>query len=252
MELDEKIKYIREQEELSQERFSNRLGVSRQTVINWEKGKSTPTFELLMLIANEFHIDINSLVQKNMEPCYLPATNKQETETSPVFDPLEKPLYFCKKSFFVYSIQAYIIVSIICLALFGFIIFGVLSLRGDKYLWTRIFLYIPLIGSLFAFLNNFFKAIQSIIENKTKKIYFYKNHYLIQKGLKEKEYFTSVIQYYSSIKIKQSLLGRLLNYGDIIIYFEPNYLRIGACKKPRALKKFIQKTYLSKEDFTIR
>lgn len=56
MNLDEKIKWIREQEGLSQENFACSLSVSRQSVINWEEGKRTPSSKILMIIANEFHI----------------------------------------------------------------------------------------------------------------------------------------------------------------------------------------------------
>lgn len=104
MNLDEKIKFIREQEKLSQDEFAKRLEVSRQTIINWEKGKSNPSFELLMVIANVFQFDINSLVQNEMEPVKL--ENKpgyiEESQNPPSFDlSLPPPYIFVKNRILV-------------------------------------------------------------------------------------------------------------------------------------------------------
>lgn len=252
--LEEKIKKIREKEDLSQEAFAERLGVSRQTVINWEKGKSTPTFELLMLIANEFHIEINSLVQTDMEPQYLTLeeqVNKQESilnkEIKPSFDSKEKPLYIPKKAFFTGDVKYNFLMMLVFIFTDGMEIWIFSDM--DDWHWKWLIL-IFIIGFSIASLYNFINFIIAVITRKKAKCYLYQDHYYLEKGLKEKESKTSAIYYYNNMKIYQTLMGKILNYGDVVIYFQPTTLTIIGCKKPYKLKKFIQKTYPSKEDFT--
>lgn len=49
----EEIIAIRKRLQLSQERFSHLLGVSRSTVINWEKGSNKPSFLALEKLERE-------------------------------------------------------------------------------------------------------------------------------------------------------------------------------------------------------
>ena len=58
MELDEKIKDIRRKNNLSQEGFADLLGVSRQSVISWEKGKTLPQTDILLKICEVFHVNL--------------------------------------------------------------------------------------------------------------------------------------------------------------------------------------------------
>lgn len=51
-----RIKEIRTGNGLSQTQFGERLSVSQDTVSLWEKGKSTPTTEFVVLIAREFQV----------------------------------------------------------------------------------------------------------------------------------------------------------------------------------------------------
>ncbi len=56
------IRYLRNQEGLSQEAFAERFGVSRQSVAKWENGDSTPDIVKCREIADHYEITIDSLV----------------------------------------------------------------------------------------------------------------------------------------------------------------------------------------------
>ena len=51
-----RIKEIRLEQGLSQAQFGAKLNVSQDTVSLWEKGKSLPTTEMVVLIAKTFHL----------------------------------------------------------------------------------------------------------------------------------------------------------------------------------------------------
>ncbi len=56
------IRYLRNQEGLSQEAFAERFGVSRQSVAKWENGDSTPDIVKCREIADHYEITIDSLI----------------------------------------------------------------------------------------------------------------------------------------------------------------------------------------------
>jgi len=62
MDIGKTIAKLRCDLELSQEKFANLLGVSRQTVQKWESGVSSPDMENLVGIANKFGISMDLLV----------------------------------------------------------------------------------------------------------------------------------------------------------------------------------------------
>lgn len=62
MELKQTIFAIREKENLTQEKFAERLGVSRQAVQKWESGAAQPDLDNLIAIAKQFGISMDALV----------------------------------------------------------------------------------------------------------------------------------------------------------------------------------------------
>lgn len=52
MELGKRIIEIRKQHGLTQEEFAERYHVTRQTISNWENGKSSPDLETLVSISH--------------------------------------------------------------------------------------------------------------------------------------------------------------------------------------------------------
>lgn len=61
-EIGQNLKKIRLKQGLSQEAFSELLGVSRHTVINWEKGSSLPSIDKVGIIINKCSVSIEEII----------------------------------------------------------------------------------------------------------------------------------------------------------------------------------------------
>ena len=61
------IRFLRKHENLSQEEFAERFGVSRQSVAKWESGESTPDLFKCREIADRYDITIDTLVSVSLE-----------------------------------------------------------------------------------------------------------------------------------------------------------------------------------------
>lgn len=62
MEFGDKIKDLRKQNNLTQEKFAIRLNVTRQAVSNWENNRNLPDIEMLILISSIFHVSLDELI----------------------------------------------------------------------------------------------------------------------------------------------------------------------------------------------
>ena len=62
MKFSEQIKNLRTREKLTQEQFAERLNITRQAVSNWENDRNLPDIEMLILIAQNFHISLDELI----------------------------------------------------------------------------------------------------------------------------------------------------------------------------------------------
>lgn len=67
LEIGEKIKDIRKQNKLSQEQFAELFHVTRQTVSNWENGKSYPDLDTVAKISAEFDVQADDLLRKSTD-----------------------------------------------------------------------------------------------------------------------------------------------------------------------------------------
>ena len=54
---------IRRERQLTQEQFGSLFHVTRQTVSNWENGKSYPDLQLLVAISDQFGISLDTLLK---------------------------------------------------------------------------------------------------------------------------------------------------------------------------------------------
>ena len=63
----EKLKTIRMQAGLSQERISTEFGVTKRTIINYENGQTLPPLSLLPKIARFFNVKIEELISEEEE-----------------------------------------------------------------------------------------------------------------------------------------------------------------------------------------
>lgn len=55
------LRYLRDKNEMTQEQFAEKLGVSRQTVAKWENGDSLPDIEKCTEIAMMFKVSLDAL-----------------------------------------------------------------------------------------------------------------------------------------------------------------------------------------------
>ena len=54
---------IRREQQLTQEQFGSLFHVTRQTVSNWENGKSYPDLQLLVAISDQFGVSLDTLLK---------------------------------------------------------------------------------------------------------------------------------------------------------------------------------------------
>lgn len=67
MELNAQIKKYRTELQLSQEELAEKVFVTRQTISNWETGKSYPDIHSLLLLSSCFHVSLDQLVKGDIE-----------------------------------------------------------------------------------------------------------------------------------------------------------------------------------------
>lgn len=67
MKLHEKLRFLREERGISQEKLAEMIAVSRQAVSKWELGQSYPDIENLVVLSDLYRISIDKLVRDNDE-----------------------------------------------------------------------------------------------------------------------------------------------------------------------------------------
>ena len=60
--LGQNLKDIRIKNKYNQEDIAEQLGVTKQTISNWEKGKRTPDIDSLIKLANIYQVTLDSLI----------------------------------------------------------------------------------------------------------------------------------------------------------------------------------------------
>ncbi|GCF94902.1 transcriptional regulator [Enterococcus florum] len=67
MNLNKQIKHFRDREKWSQEELAEKIYVSRQTISNWETGRSYPDVQNLLLLSVLFGVSLDDLVKGDVE-----------------------------------------------------------------------------------------------------------------------------------------------------------------------------------------
>lgn len=67
MKLGEQLVTLRKENKLSQEQLAEKIGVTRQTISNWELGETAPNPEQLKLLSQIFHVSIDELLGNDHE-----------------------------------------------------------------------------------------------------------------------------------------------------------------------------------------
>lgn len=65
MNIGNQILTIRKEQQLTQEKFGELFHITRQTVSNWENGKSYPDLQVLVDISDRFEISLDTLLKKD-------------------------------------------------------------------------------------------------------------------------------------------------------------------------------------------
>ena len=60
--LGDRIKELRNAQNLTQVQLADKLGVSKQTVSNWENGNIPPSIDMLLVLTNYFHCTADFLL----------------------------------------------------------------------------------------------------------------------------------------------------------------------------------------------
>jgi transcriptional regulator with XRE-family HTH domain len=63
----EQLRDARQMRQLSQEQIAEILGVSRQTISNWETSKSYPDIERVMRLAEIYHLSLDELLRGDQQ-----------------------------------------------------------------------------------------------------------------------------------------------------------------------------------------
>lgn len=78
MELGKKILELRKKKGLSQEQLGDRIGVTRQTISNWELGETSPNTEQLKLLSKELNISIDELLDNDIKDILVEKVSNME------------------------------------------------------------------------------------------------------------------------------------------------------------------------------
>ena len=67
-----RIKYLRQSRELNQVQLADKLGVKKQSISNWENDNIMPSIDMLIKIADFFHVSTNYLLGREMQDTNAP------------------------------------------------------------------------------------------------------------------------------------------------------------------------------------
>ena len=62
--------FLRRSQQLTQEQLADKLGVTKQSVSNWENGNIMPSVEMLEKIADYFNVSIDYLLERTDDPTF--------------------------------------------------------------------------------------------------------------------------------------------------------------------------------------
>ena len=80
MRLGEKVLKLRKKFNISQEQLGEQVGVTRQTISNWELGETSPNPEQLKLLSKALNISIDELLENDIKSVEKDEVNKIESE----------------------------------------------------------------------------------------------------------------------------------------------------------------------------
>lgn len=115
------LKDLRKQKGLTQEEFSELLGVSNRSISRWENGVNMPTLELLLEIAKYYEVSMDEILDGEEKP------NKMDKETETT---LSKVADYDKELNKSFSRRMSIFFVVALVALIAYMIIDTSGLRG--------------------------------------------------------------------------------------------------------------------------
>ena len=70
-----RIKFLRQSKELNQVQLAERLGVKKQSISNWENDNIMPSIDMLVRIADFFHVSTDYLLGREIAEPDAPVHN---------------------------------------------------------------------------------------------------------------------------------------------------------------------------------
>lgn len=122
MNFNDRLTDLRKRKGLSQEQLGYKLGVSRQTVSNWELGQSYPDFQRLVLLSDYYEMSLDELV-RGVDVGDVRALNESEKQISSIYSDVERG-----KEAALRALRALLVVVCVVLVLFALVVaYGVIS-----------------------------------------------------------------------------------------------------------------------------
>lgn len=114
-EIGQNLKNIRQKAGLSQEVFAEYVGVSRQTVINWERGNSVPTADKMETILSKFNTTIDEILGRSEFENSVIFNTKDEQDEKVICE--SKPQEVAKKKTIKKGLKVFLITTLSIVAL---------------------------------------------------------------------------------------------------------------------------------------
>ena len=89
MNLGEKILRLRKKISISQEQLGEQVGVTRQTISNWELGETSPNPEQLKLLSKALNVSIDELLENDIKSIIEDKVNKTENNSNKILKVLK-------------------------------------------------------------------------------------------------------------------------------------------------------------------
>ena len=80
MELGNRLKELRKQQNINQDELAEKLFVSRQTISNWENDKSYPDIQSVLLLSEIFNVSVDQLLKGDVEKMERIITEQSEAD----------------------------------------------------------------------------------------------------------------------------------------------------------------------------
>lgn len=123
MNFNDRLADLRRKKGLSQEQLGYELGVSRQTVSNWELGQSYPDFQRLVLLSDYYEMSLDELV-RGVDVGDVRAGNESEKQISSIYSDVERGKEALR------AWRAFLVVGCVVLALFVLVVAYEVSQSG--------------------------------------------------------------------------------------------------------------------------